>query len=592
MLVLLAILGAALAGFALEWTGPDVVALGVLLALILTGLVPAERAFAGFGSPTVLLLLGFLILTAGMVKTGVVDVVARRLLRHAGDDPARLLVFILVGAAGLSAVLSNTAATAFFLPVVMGLAVRARVSPSRLLMPLAFAAALSSPVTLISTSSNIVVSGLMTGYGLRPLGMFELTPVGLVITAVGVVYMLTVGRRLIPERVKPGEPDGDFGLRDYLTEVLVPGNSHLAGRTLEEAAFGRDLDLTVLAVVRDGHRHIVPRGEMRLAPGDVLLVQGRRDAVLKVKDTAGVEIKPDVTLQDPATGAEEEAGLAEVILMPGSPLAGRTLRGIAFRDRYGLQVLAINRRGAAMRRKLSTIPLRPGDVLLVQGPPGNIRALEGDGTLQVLGAVPRERVNTPRARTAVAIFLSALALGSSGILSLPVAALLGAFAMFVTRTLTPEEAYRAVDWRVLILIGSLLAVGTAMEQTGLARYVAALLVGAAQGIHPLAILSAVFALTVLLTQPMSNQVAAVVVLPVAVQAALQLDLNPRTFAVMVAVAASASYLTPLEPSCLMVYSAGRYRFTDFLRVGGLLVLVIYALSILLVPALWPLHGPR
>ncbi|HEU5299526.1 MAG TPA: SLC13 family permease [bacterium] len=590
MLMLLAILGAALAGFALEWTGPDVVALGVLLALILTGLVPAERAFAGFGSPTVLLLFGLLILTAGMVRTGVVDVVGRRLLRHAGEGAGRLLALILIGAAGLSAVLSNTAATAFFLPVVMGLAMRARISPSRLLMPLAFAATLSSPVTLISTSSNIVVSGLMTGYGLRPIGMFELTPVGLVITAVGIVYMLTVGRRLVPERVRPEELDGGFGLRDYLTEVLVPGDSHLAGRTLEEAALGRDLDLTVLAVVRDGHRHIVPQGRMRLAPGDVLLVQGRRDAVLKVKDTEGLEIKPDVTLQDPAQ--EEDAGLAEVILMPGSPLAGRTLRGVAFRDRYGLQVLAINRRGAAIRQKLSTIRLRLGDVLLVQGPPGNIRALESDGTLQVLGAVPQERVNTPRARTAVFIFLTALALGSFGVLSLPVAALLGAFAMFVTRTLTPEEAYRAVDWRVLVLIGSLLAVGTAMEQTGLARYVAGLLVGAAQGIHPLWILSAVFALTVLLTQPMSNQVAAVVVLPVAVQAALQLDLNPRTFAVMVAVAASASYLTPLEPSCLMVYGAGRYRFADFLRVGGLLVLVIYAVSILLVPVLWPLHAPR
>lgn len=591
MWLLLAILVGALILFALEWTGPDVVALGVLLALILSGLISPERAFAGFGSPTVLLMFGLLVLTAGLMRTGVVEMVGRRLLRSAGEDPGRLLLLILVGAAGLSAVLSNTAATAFFLPVVMGLAARARISPSRLLMPLAFASILSSPVTLISTSSNIIVSGLMTDYDLRPLGMFELTPVGLAITAAGVVYMLTLGRRLIPDRARPEDLGGGIGLRDYLTEVLVPPGSHLAGRTLEEAALGRDLDLTVLAVVRDGHRHIVPRGSMRLAPGDVLLVQGRRDAVLKVKDAAGVEIRPDVTLQDPAV-PDDEVALAEVVLMPRSPLAGRTLRGVAFRDRYGLQVLAINRRDAAIRQKLSAIRLRMGDVLLVQGPAANIRVLEEDDTVRVLGGVSPERINTARARPAMAIFIGALALGSLGVLSLPVAAVLGAFAMFATRTLTPEEAYRLVDWRVLILIGSLLAVGTAMEETGLARHLAGQLVAVTAGAHPLWILSAVFALTVLLTQPLSNQVAAVVILPVAVQAALQLDLDPRPFAVMVAVAASASYLTPLEPSCLMVYGAGRYRFSDFLRVGGLLTVIIYVISILLVPALWPLQGAR
>jgi di/tricarboxylate transporter len=281
-------------------------------------------------------------------------------------------------------------------------------------------------------------------------------------------------------------------------------------------------------------------------------------------------------------------GLAEVILLPGSPLVGRTLRGVAFRDRYGLQVLAINRRGAAIRQKLAAIRLRMGDVLLIQGSSGNIRALEGDDTLRVLGDVPRERTNTPRARWAVAIFLGALGAGSVGWLPLPVAAVLGAVLMFATRVITPEEAYRIVDWRILILLGSLLGVGAAMETTGLARSAAAALAHAAGALHPLLILSGVFVLTVLLTQPMSNQVAAVIVLPVAVQTALQLDVNPRTFAVMVAVAASASYLTPLEPSCLMVYGAGRYRFADFVRVGGLLTVLIYLISILLVPLLWPL----
>lgn len=589
MIALLAILAAALVCFTFEWVGADVVALGVMLAMILTGLVPLDRAFAGFGSDTVLLILGLLILTSALMRTGVMDQAGRFILRRAGDDPHRLLVYVLVGAAGLSAFLSNTAATAFFLPVTLGIAARVKVSPSRLLMPLAFASALSSSVTLVSTSSNIVVSGLMTRYGLPPLRMFELTPVGIPVTIAGIFYMLTVGRRLIPDRTRTADFAAEFGLRDYLSEVLILPDSHLTGHTLAEAGLGRDLDLTVLHIVRDGHRYMAPRAQTTLAAGDVLLVRGRRDAILKVKDTAGIEIKPDVTLQDPNL-EEDEVRMAEVILLPRSALIGRSLRGVAFRDRYGLQVLGINRRGAPIRQKLSAIRLKMGDVLLLQGHRGNIAALEDDDTLRVLAGVDGSRVNTPRAPLAVAIFIAALAAASLGLLRLPVAILLGAFAMFATRTITPEEAYRMVDWRVLVLIGSMLAVGAAMEETGTAKVLASALVRVAGDAGPYAMLSAVFALTVALTQPMSNQAAAVVILPVAVQTALQLHLNPRTFAVMVAVAASTSFMTPLEPSCLMVYGPGRYRFADFLKVGGLLTVVIYLISIALVPLLWPLRG--
>jgi di/tricarboxylate transporter len=589
IILLLLILIASLIFFSFEWVTADVVGLGVLLALILSGLVPLDQAFAGFGSETVLVIFGLLILTAALIRTGVVDQAGRFILRRAGDDPQRMLVLVLVGAAGLSAFLSNTAATAFFLPVTMGIAARAKVSPSKLLMPLAFASVLSSPVTLVSTSTNIVVSGLIKDYGMAPLSMFELTPVGVPITIAGILYMLIIGRRLIPDRTRPETLAGEFGLREYLTEVLVLPNSHLAGRTLEDAALGRDLDLNVVQIVRDGHRHIGPRAQTRLQAGDVLVVEGKRDAILKVKDTAGIEIKPDVMLQDPNLEADE-VRLAEVILMPRSGLIGRTLRGMAFRDRYRLQVLAINRRGAAMRQKLGAIRLKMGDVLLVQGERASIAALEGDDTMRVLGGVDEARVNTPRARLAVGIFIAALTIGSLELLPWPVAVLLGAFAVFATRTITPEEAYRLVDWRVLVLIGSMLAVGDAMEGTGTAKFLAGELARLVGDANPLWMVSGVFVLTVALTQPMSNQAAAVVVLPVAVQTALALGLNPRTFAVMVAVAASTSYLTPLDPSCLMVYGPGRYRFIDFLKVGGLLTFVVFLISILVVPAIWPLRN--
>ncbi len=587
--LLLAILGIAGVLFAFEWVAVDTVALGILVSLILTGLLPAEAAFAGFGSETVIMILGLFILTATLLRTGVVDLAGRAILRRAGEDPHRLLIVVMIAAATLSAFISNTAATAFFLPITIGVAARARASASRLLLPLAFASILSSSVTLVSTSTNIVVSGLMVRHGMPPMGMFELAPVGVPIAIAGVAYMLLVGRRLLPERDDPTTLSGGFGLRPYLTEILILPKSLLIGKTLAESGLGRDLDLTVLQVVRAEDRYLPPQATTRLEPGDVLLVEGRREEILKIKDTAGIEIKPEVTLADPDLQTED-VRLAEVILMPRSPLIGSTMKRYRFRERFGLQVLAINRHGGTIRSKMSDVRLRMGDVLLVQGHLANIVALEENQTFRVLGAVGERRPNLQRAPTAIGIFVGVLAAASFGVLPLPVAVLLGALLAFLTNCITPEEAYREVEWKVLILIGSMLAVGTAMDDTGAAKFLASALLDLLGRADPTWLLTAFFALTVVLTQPMSNQAAAIVVLPVALQAAQQSGLNPRTFAMMIAVAASCSYLTPLEPSCLMVYGPGRYRFGDFFKVGALLTVLVYAIAIALVPMVWPLGG--
>jgi di/tricarboxylate transporter len=584
--LLLAILVCALVLFTFEWVSADVVALGLLLTLSLTGLVPADQAFAGFGSDTVIFLLGLLILTAALVRTGVVASAGRLLLRRTGENPSRILTLVMAAAALLSAFVSNTAATAFFLPVVVGLAQRARVSAAKLLMPLAFAAILTSSVTLISTSTNVLVSGLMTQHGQPPMGMFELAPVGLPIAVVGLAYMLLVGTRLVPDRT-PAEHDGDLGLRRYLTEVFVLPESPLIGKTLGESNLGRDLDLTVVQVVRDKHRYFAPRSDLKLQERDVLLVEGLRDEILKVKDTAGIDIKADVKLGDPELEGEQ-ARLVEAILLPGSQLISRTLKGFRFRERFGPQVLAIHRHPRTLHRKISQIVLRMGDVLLVQGRHEAIAALDDRNVLRVLGPVEGSRPNVQRAPIAIGIFAAALLAATFNLLSLPVAMLLGVLAAFLTRCITPEEAYREIEWKALIVIASMLALGAAMTHTGAAEFLAGQFVGLVGGAHPAWLLTAFFALTVLLTQPMSNQAAAVVVLPVALQTAVQLGLNPRTFAMMIAVAASCSYMTPLEPACLMVYGPGRYRFRDFLKVGTPLTLLIYVIAILLVPLVWPL----
>lgn len=585
--LLLGLIVLAVVFFSFEWVSADVVGLGLLLTLMLTGLLPANKAFAGFGSDTVIMIIGLLIMTAALMKAGVVDIVGRVILRRVGKSVSWLLLAIMVAVALLSSFISNTAAAAFFVPVAIGVAAKAGIAPSRLLMPVAFAAILTSSVSLISTSTNMVVSGMMTNAGLQPMGMFELAPVGIPIAIVGLAYMFFVGRYLIPQRTVPGELIEEFGIRSYLTEVLVLPDSTLAGKPLAEAALGADLDLNVLRIVRNKDEYLLPRRNMIIEAGDVLLVEGPRAEILKVKDTAGIEIKPDVKLSDPNLNSEDTA-LVEALVVPASPLIGQTLRHLKFRQRYGLQVLALNRHGKNVLQKLSRIPFRVGDVLLVQGRKTNIPALNDEGIFSILGEINEKRPDRMRALRTGVIFCGAIALGTFNIVSLPVAMLLGAFCTFAAKCVTPADAYREVEWRAVILIATMLALGEAMTATGTAKYLAQFVANSTAGLDPLWLLGGVFLLTVLLTQPMSNQAAAAVILPIAVRTAEHLHLNPRTFAMMIAVAASCSYLTPLEPACLMVYGPGRYRFSDFLRVGTPLVVMLFALAMWLVPRYWPL----
>lgn len=587
IILLLVILSTALVFFMFEWLSVDIVALAVLLALVLFRLIPLDQAFISFGSDTVVLILGLLILTATLTRTGVVEIIGGVLLKRLRGDPNRLLWMVMGSAAGMSAFMSNTAAAAFFVPIVMGLTKRLKINASLLLMPLAFAAILASSVTLVGTSTNIVVSGILTQYGLPPISMFELTPIGLPIVVAGLFYMVTIGVRIIPQRNSQEDLTVEYNLPSYLTEISIMSTSPLVGKTLSESGLGRDLDITVLRIVRDDDILLAPQADERLEAGDVLLVEARRDEIVKVKDAVGIGLADEYSLSEKDLQTED-IQLAEVILLPRSPFIGRRPRVLKLRDRFGLQILAINRHEHTIHRKISQIPLRMGDVLLVQGPHLNISMLERNNTFRVIGTLDTSVPDFSRARMSMAIFLGALLLATFNMVSLPVAVLVGVVLVFLTNCITPEEAYREVEWKAIILIGSMLAFGSAMEYTGTAQYLAQKIVQIVGNANPIWLLSAFFGLTVLLTQPMSNQAAAVVVLPVAIQTALQLSLNPRTFAIMIAVAASTSFITPLEPACLIIYGLGHYKFFDFVKVGSLLTIVVFLIAIFLVPIIWPL----
>lgn len=573
--------------FSLEIFSIDVIALGVLLSLVIGGVLPLDEAFLGFGSETIIIIVGLLILTASLVRNGVIELINLRLSRNVRSNSTRLTLILMAVVSAVSSFMSNTAATALFIPVASSVARRMSIPISKVLMPIAYAAILASSVSLIASSTNIVVSGFMTQYGLPALGIFELTPVGLPILLIGLIYMGLLGIRLIPLREIPRRLSDEFGLRSYLTEIIVLPDSPLVGKTFGEANLGGQLDLNILAILRGDQQIDAPDAYQTIHANDILLVEASRDQILSIQEAIGLELAPQAAVPNHKLD-QLEMRLYEAIILPRSYLIGRTLRGANLRRRFGVNVLAIHRQEETLTQKLSNIVLNLGDVLLIQGDPEAIAALENNFFLRILNPVEERLIDTRRTRLSVIIFAGVLLTAGFEIMPLAVAILTGTILAFLTRCITPEEAYREVEWKIVILVGSMLALGMAMEKSGTAAFLAQQLIRWVGDANPLWLLSGFFFLSMILTQPMSNQAAAAVVLPIAIQTALQLGLNARTFAVMIAIGASTSFITPLEPACLMVYGLGHYRFFDFVKVGFLLSLFIFGIAILLVPFIWPL----
>lgn len=590
ILITIILLVVAVVLFATEKIPVDIVGIMLVIGLILTGVLTAQEGLAGFGDNIIITIGGLFVLTGGLVKTGLVDLIGRRLYRVAGGNEFVLTALIMFVAAASAAIMKNTTTTAMFLPVVIGLAERAKIAPSKLLMPLAFGAILGGSSTLIGTSTNLAVSSAIQRYGMEPYSMFELTTVGICIAVAGLIYMLVLGLRLLPRRGGDESLTEQYHIREYVSEVLVLPNSPFAGKTLGEADINRELDLSVLGIVRDKENRIAPRPSERIEVGDLLLVEGKAADILRVKTETGLEIKPDFKLNDRVLeGGEIE--LFEVMVMRDSALTGRTLKDLRFRQKYDLTVLAINRHGETIVDKISQSRLKFGDVLLVQGKRRLIEPLVSDNDLLFLEEFSTDKMRTEKRKWAIAAFGMFLVLSLSKYylpveIPLVVAILLGILLLLATQTIRYTELYTLIDFRLLVLIACMISFGTAMEKTGADVYLAGLIQDSFGQYGPTALLAGFYILTVALTQPMSNQAAALVVLPVAVKTALALGLNPRTFAVAVTYAASSSFLTPLEPACVLVYTPGRYRFFDFVKVGSILTVIVFIVVIFLVPIFW------
>ena len=592
ILITLILLLIALVLFGSEKLPVDIVGILLVIGLVVTGVLTIQEGVAGFGNDIIITIGGLFILVGGLIKTGLVDLIGRRLYRIAGNNEFILTALIMAMAAVSASVLKNTTTTAMFLPVVIGLANKARIAPSKLLMPLAFGAILGGSCTLIGTSTNLAVSGAIQRYGMEPLSMFELTPVGAITALVGLVYMLFVGRKLLPRRGGEDSFTEQYAIREYISELLVLPESNLVGKTLGEANLNLELDLNVLGIIRGDRQITSPSASERIERRDLLIVEGTLSDILRVKEEVGLEIKADFMLNDRVLEGDE-VELFEVMVMRDSPLSGQTLKTINFRQNYDLTVLAINRHGETFINKLSNVTLRFGDVLLVQGKRATIEPYVVGGEMLLLDDVSASSVRTEKRKWAIAAFglflsLSLVKVVTGGAFDIPLAicVLLGVLLLLATKTVRHTEVYSLIDFRLLVLIACMISFGVAMEKTGADVFLAQFIRYHFEQYGATAVLAGFFALTVFLTQPMSNQAAALVVVPVAVQTAVLLGLNPRTFAVAVTFAASFSFITPLEPACILVYTPGRYKFMDFVKVGTILTIVVFIVSILLVPIFW------
>jgi len=584
ILILFLLLAAAVVLFVLEWLSVDLVTLLLLAALALFGILTPEEVFSGFANEIIIILCSIFVLSAALVKTGVMNWLSQAIHGVVGGNEFRILVSVMLLSAGLSAFLSNTTAVAILLPVVLGLSRQSRVSPGKVLIPLAFASMLGGTCTLIGTSTNLAASGMIQKMGMEPFSLFEFGKIGLVLVVVGTLYMAFLGHRLLP-RTAPATLTEEYRIKEYLSEVIVPEGSTLAGGSIEETPLG-DQGVTVLSIQR-GQRRIYPGPQRRLREGDRLIVQATRDGLLYVRETPDLVIQADGPLND-ADLVTDSIQLVEAIIMPGSTLISRTIRKSRFRQRYGVSVLAVYRQGVSLVEGLANLRFRVGDVVLLQGPADHLAPLQQARDLWILEESEHVLFRKRRGTYAMGSLGLAVLLGGLQVIPLSIAFLLGALTVVLLKCVTVEEVYTFIEWRLIILIGGMTAFGLAMQKTHADGYMADLIVEWALPLGLYWVLGGFVILTMLLTQPLSNAAAVLVVLPVAIATAEQLDVNPHSLAVLVTLAASVSLIAPFEPACLLVFGPGKYRFRDFLVSGLPLSAIVVVLLLLLVPVFWPL----
>lgn len=570
----------------------DLVALLIVVALAVTGLLEPAQALSGFGSEPAIVVAAIFVLSAALHHTGVAERLGRLIGRWAGDSWARAIAVIMPSVAVLSAFTHHLTTTAVMLPVTLDLARDKRIAASTLLMPLSFAASLGTTITIIGAPAFLIAAAALQQAGRPGLGLFSIAPIGLALSALGTVFVLAAGKLLLPERQGAASAEDRFRLDEYFTELTVLEDSPFRDKTVQEIEEDGTYDVDVIGVMRGGRRVRGTLPEVRLASGDVLLVRTTPEAIAAIRKEAGVELHP-VAQYQPDNGAghkdddDPAARLVQAVVAPGSDLARRTLADVDFRRRYGAIVVGLWRQDGWLEDELSRTRLRGGDVLVLQGDDEALaRVAAAPGILMIVPFHGEGRLRR-KAPLAATIMLLTILAAAFNVLPLEIAGLAGAAAMVLTGCLTGGQAYRAIDARIYVFIAGAIPLGFAMKSCGAADTVAHWLQRLVQDWSQPLVLFVLFAVVSVVTQFMSDSATSALFAPVAVALAQALDRPPEPYVVTVAMASVVAFLTPIgHHGNLLIYGPGGYRFADFVRVGAPLTLLAGAVVVLISPLIW------
>jgi di/tricarboxylate transporter len=598
-IVLVVLLGAVIM-FATERFPVDVVAIIAMSVLVISGVISPQQGVSGFSNSATITVAFMFILSTALFKSGAVVNIGNRIAQLFKYNFWVGILATMLSVGVISAFINNTPVVAIFIPILVGAAAQSKLSLAKMLMPLSFASMFGGVCTLIGTSTNILVSGVAAENNLEPFSMFEMTKLGLVFFGVGLLYMMLIGIRLIPDR---GEDDGlmkKFGMGEYLTEIVLLSNAPSAGKIIRESPLVKKLDIDILEVKKKGQTYIMPSGDLLLEEGDILKVRCNVEKIKTLKDREGITLKSDAkfkSLDDIADSkkVDDRIVFVEAVIAPNSPFEGNTVKELNFRQKYGATVLAIRHRGELMRDKVANTVLRAGDTLLIEVEKDhlpNLQQLElrGRNTFLIVTEVDLPAYRTDKMLTVVMTMIGVILLASLNVMPIMMAAIIGSMFLVVTRCITMEEAYLAIDWKVIFLLAGAISLGVAMETSGAAMLISNFLITIVQSLGPMAIVSILYLITSLLTAFMSNNASAVLLAPIAIAASVAMEIDARPLLMAITFAASSSFITPVGyQTNTMIYGVGGYRFSDFLRVGAPLNIIFWILATFLIPYFFPFY---
>jgi di/tricarboxylate transporter len=579
--------------FVMELFPLDVTALSILAVVLVLGYISPEEAISGFANPAVITIALLFVLSHALQKSGILEYMVIRLNKLTERSRFLGLFVFLISVALASAFVNNTAIVAIFIPLTIRLAQKYNLSPSKLLMPLSYIAIIGGTLTLVGTSTNLLVNSIYVNSisSAPPLGMFEFAKFGLVMLVIGMAYLLIAVPFLIPSRTVTSSLTKSYHMGGYLTELKVSADSPLVGRTCKERAVNKNYDITVLDILRNGKLISKNIRDTFIHPEDILFVRGSLENFLRMKEVEKVTMLTDEKLtQDELI--HDDNTLVECLITNKTDLVGKSLMEINFRRRFGSFILAIRREGEILRKKIAHVVLQAFDTLLIYGPIEKIKELSDSGDFIVLGEIEATLQKHKYWWVSVAVIFGAVILAALGIVPILKGALIGAIFLLVIKVITANEAYQSINWQVIVLIAALIPLGIVIQKSGTAFWIGTVLNDIANAFNPLIrptiMLSLIYLVTIILTETTSNAATAIIMTPIAISAAQQMGLDPRTFVFAVCFAASASFITPIGyQTNLMVYSPGGYKFTDYVRVGLPLAIVLWCMATWLIPILWP-----